>query len=60
MDLLAPLVDLKLYYKFLCNGCGLFITEQRNYTYWKVADIMNITLVPYGNAEVSLLYEMFA
>ena len=60
MNLQAPRVELELYYESLCPDCREFITGQLISTYRKVADIMNITLVPYGNAEVSLLYEMFA
>ena len=49
----APLVEFELYYESLCPDCRQFITEQLISTYRKVADIMNITLVPYGNARVS-------
>lgn len=47
----APKIELALYYESLCPDCQLFIRQQLYPTYLKVSDIINLTLVPYGNAE---------
>lgn len=47
----APLVDLTLYYESLCPDCKVFVKEQLYPAYQKVGSIMNLTLVPYGNAQ---------
>ncbi|XP_069106871.1 gamma-interferon-inducible lysosomal thiol reductase-like [Argopecten irradians] len=45
----AP-VQLTLYYETLCPDCQNFYKKQLYPAYKQVGDIMNITLVPYGNA----------
>jgi len=47
----ASPVDITLYYESLCPDCRDFWTKQLFPTYQKVGSIMNITLVPYGNAK---------
>ena len=49
----ADLVNLTLYYETLCPDCRGFMTGQVWTAYNSVASIMNLTLVPYGNAKVS-------
>lgn len=46
----AEPVQLALYYESLCPDCHVFVKQQLWPTYKKIANIMNITLVPYGNA----------
>ncbi|KAK7091127.1 gamma-interferon-inducible lysosomal thiol reductase-like [Littorina saxatilis] len=46
----AALVEFELYFESLCPDCRNFIKTQLFPTYTKVGSIMNITLVPYGNA----------
>lgn len=43
-------VDFTLYYETLCPDCQMFYKKQLFPTYKKIGAIMNITLVPYGNA----------
>ena len=45
-------VPLALYYETLCPDCKNFIQTQLWPAYQKVGSIMNVTLVPYGNAWV--------
>lgn len=47
----ASPVSIGLYYEILCGGCRDFIARQLYPVYLKVGNIMDITLVPYGNAE---------
>ena len=44
------LVNFTVYYETLCADCRQFITTQVWFAYQAVADIMNLTLIPYGNA----------
>ena len=48
----ADKVNLELYYESLCPDCRNFITEQVYPAAQKVGEILNVTLVPYGNAVV--------
>lgn len=46
------LVNFTLYYETLCPDCKNFMSSQILEAYLTVKDIMNLTLVPYGNAKV--------
>ena len=48
----ADLVSFTLYYESLCPGCRALTTTQIWKAYQSVSSIMNLTLVPYGNAQV--------
>ena len=52
-------VKVALYYESLCPGCREFLTHQLYPACKKLysIDILDITLVPYGNAYVS--YQLF-
>lgn len=43
-------VNFALYYETLCPDCRQFMTTQLWTAYQSILDIINITLVPYGNA----------
>ena len=43
-------MDFTLYYETLCPDCRQFMTTELYKAYQSVLDIVNITVVPYGNA----------
>ncbi|CAL1531012.1 unnamed protein product [Lymnaea stagnalis] len=45
------LVNITLYYESLCPDCKNFITKMLYPSWQKVGSIMNLKLVPYGNAQ---------
>ncbi|XP_072297958.1 gamma-interferon-inducible lysosomal thiol reductase-like [Eucyclogobius newberryi] len=49
----ADPVKIELYYESLCPGCRNFITSMLYPTSVLLGDIMDLTLVPYGNAQES-------
>ncbi len=49
----APPVDFALYIEALCPDCKNFITAQLWPAWQKIGDIMNLTIVPFGNGYVS-------
>lgn len=49
----APKINFELYYESLCPDCRDFILRQLYPAFEKVSAIVNLTLVPYGNADES-------
>ena len=45
-------VNFTVYYETLCPDCKEFISDQVFKAYQQVSSIMNLTMVPYGNAKV--------
>ncbi|KAL8589541.1 hypothetical protein ACOMHN_015927 [Nucella lapillus] len=54
----APVVSFELYFESDCPYCQLFIADQLYPTFTKVGSIMNLTLVPFGNAETCAIHVM--
>ena len=54
----ADKVKLTLYFESLCPDCKNFFRTQLTKTYTNLVDIMDLTLVPYGNARVIDTYYM--
>lgn len=53
-NLQVDLVNFTLYYETLCPDCKNFMSSQLLYAFLTVKEIMNLNLVPYGNAKVSI------
>ena len=53
-DTKAGPVNFTLYFESLCPDCQNFFKRQLHHTYMTLGEtVMNLTLVPYGNARVS-------
>ena len=50
----AKPVNITLYFESLCGGCQWFIKHQLYPAFQSIGSIMNINLVPYGNADEKL------
>jgi len=50
----SPKVKVDVYYETLCPDSIQFIRRQLYPTFNKIGEIMDITLIPFGKAEVSL------
>lgn len=46
----SPVVNLTLYYEVLCPDCRQFVSGQLNSALNSISEIINLTLIPYGNA----------
>lgn len=46
-------VKIDLYYEFLCPACQQFVHDQLHPTVQEIGDIMDVTLIPYGNADTT-------
>ncbi|XP_071373484.1 gamma-interferon-inducible lysosomal thiol reductase [Centroberyx affinis] len=55
----AESVKVGLYYESLCPGCRGFLTEMLFPTWLLLGDIMDVTLVPFGNAEETLVEKKY-
>ena len=54
-DVDAPPVNFALYYESLCPGCRDFFATQLHKTYLALGEeVLNLTLVPFGNARVNI------
>jgi interferon gamma-inducible protein 30 len=59
---MADKLSIKVYYESLCPGCSQFISEQMNIALSAkgVLDVIDLHLVPYGNAKESEVGGKFA
>jgi len=46
-------VSVTLYFESLCPDCQFFFSDQLIHAYLALSSILNLELVPYGNAQVS-------